>query len=153
MLTRREVFKFGSVAFAATLLESGAIGQQTAHAAQALSAIDPMSLVNPELRAGLQGMLKLSGNFPPLSSSTLMKTREMMANLKMPMLPKPEIQERTIPGAPGDPDVRIYLAGAAAGASKPAVVHMHGGGYLIGTAANNGRDLQDLVIEHDCVAL
>jgi acetyl esterase/lipase len=153
MLTRREMFKFGSAAIAATLIEPGVFGQQKTDSAQAPASIDPMSLVNPELRGALQGMLKLSGNFPPLSSSTLMKTREMMANLKMPMLPKPEIQERTIPGAPGDPDVRIYIAGVTPGASKPAVVHMHGGGYLIGTAANDGRDLQDLVIEHDCVAI
>ena len=140
MLTRREVFKFGSAAIAATLLEPSVNGQQTTSSAQTTPVIDPMSLVNPELRGGLQGMLKLSGNFPPLSPSTLMKTRDMMANLKMPMLPMPEIQERMIPGAPGDPDVRIYLAGVTPGASKPAVLHMHGGGYLIGTAANDGRD-------------
>lgn len=43
-------------------------------------------------------------------------------------------EERLIPGAPGEPDVRIlhYSPPEASAAPRPAVLHIHGGGYVLG---------------------
>ncbi len=37
--------------------------------------------------------------------------------------------------------------------SKPAVLHLHGGGYVSGLAADNRHAMQELVLNHDCVAV
>ena len=49
--------------------------------------------------------------------------------------------------------MRVFIVGDAGGASKPAVLHIHGGGYVVGSAAESRRDLQDLATTHDCVAV
>ena len=39
-----------------------------------------------------------------------------------------------VPGAPGDPDVRVRTYRKKQGAaSRPAILHLHGGGYILGT--------------------
>ncbi|WP_243652486.1 alpha/beta hydrolase [Novosphingobium sp. PhB165] len=62
------------------------------------------------------------------------------------------IAEKRIPGKPGDPDVRIYIVNAGPKAqARPAILHIHGGGYILGTAASGLADLQDLARDLDCV--
>jgi acetyl esterase/lipase len=112
-----------------------------------------MSLVNPELRHILKQVLPGMSKFPPVGLDTLITQRKMFGSFGRPMLPSPPVEERLIPGAKGDPDVRIYIAGATPGASKPAVLHLHGGGYVLQAAIGSRRDIQDLVIRHDCVAI
>jgi acetyl esterase/lipase len=114
---------------------------------------DSMSLVNPELRHILKQFLPGMSKSPPLGPDTLITQRKMFGSLGRPMLPSPTVEERLISGAKGDPDVRIYIAGATPGASKPAVLHMHGGGYVLQAAIGSRRDIQDLVLKHDCVAI
>ncbi len=69
------------------------------------------------------------------------------------MLAAPEVFQRTIPGPNGAPNVVVYIVGAARGMSKPAVLHFHGGGYISGSAADNRREMQELVLNHHCVAI
>ena len=71
----------------------------------------------------------------------------------MPALASPAVQEKLIPGAPGAPQVRVFLVGATTGASKPAVLHIHGGGYISGSAESEKRHIQELSIAHDCVVV
>src|SRR5690606_29991306 len=69
-------------------------------------------------------------------------------------LGEPPYEERKIPGAPGSPDVRIYVIGAKSpGAARPAVLHIHGGGYVAGTALSGVPSLQRLASTHDCVVV
>ncbi|MGH9615890.1 MAG: alpha/beta hydrolase [Acidobacteriaceae bacterium] len=63
------------------------------------------------------------------------------------------MKELFIPGPPGAPKVRIFLVGASQGASKPAVVHIHGGGYVLGSAQGAIPDIQALSKAHDCVVV
>ncbi len=60
--------------------------------------------------------------------------------------------ERQIPGAPGDPDVRIkiYRPGAGDG-PLPGLLYIHGGGYILGSADMMDPALQQLVSELECV--
>ena len=69
------------------------------------------------------------------------------------MLATPEVMKRAIPGPKGAPDVIVYVVGATRGAAKPAVLHLHGGGYVSGSAFDSRRDMQDLALDHDCVAI
>ena len=76
---------------------------------------------------------------------------------EMPPLP-PELaavpcEERFIPGAPGDPDVRILLytpPGEAKGLC-PGVLEIHGGGYIMGNAEMGDPGNRLLVLQLGCV--
>ena len=68
-------------------------------------------------------------------------------------------EERFIPGAAGAPDVRILLytppntlTGASAG-PLPAMLHMHGGGYVLGDPEINDASNRALVLEHGCIVV
>ncbi|WP_330451609.1 MULTISPECIES: alpha/beta hydrolase [unclassified Streptomyces] len=52
---------------------------------------------------------------------------------ELPAVPGAEVSERWIPGAPGAPRVRVRIyRPAGAGAGLPAVVWIHGGGFVLG---------------------
>jgi acetyl esterase/lipase len=91
-------------------------------AAAPTSIIDPYALVDPELLPALKVLPKLI-----LNADTL------------PAVPLPisDLQpvERRIPGPQGAPDVRILVIDPTPGGkSRPAYLHIHGGGYVSGSA-------------------
>lgn len=60
--------------------------------------------------------------------------------------------ERRIPGAPGDPDVRIKIyRPRASDGPLPGLLYIHGGGYILGSADMMDPALQQLVSELECV--
>jgi acetyl esterase/lipase len=71
----------------------------------------------------------------------------------MPASPGPAVEEKLIPGPPGAPSVRVYVVGVDPGSSKPAVLHIHGGGYVAGSASQERRSIQDISIALDCVVV
>jgi acetyl esterase/lipase len=153
MLTRRNLLE-AAVAFpASALLKNLQVDQRPSPVPPATGLAAPMTHVHPELRPALQGLEKLFASFPPLSDATLQKQRQAMAAFGRPAQPSPPVTDRTIEGPRGAPAVRVFIAGDAAGASKPAVLHIHGGGYVLGSAADSKRDLQDLATTHHCVAV
>ena len=58
-----------------------------------------------------------------------------------------------IPGGRGQPDVLIYIVNAAPGQARPAIVSMHGGGFVMGSAALDVTGLQDVCAELGTVAI
>lgn len=108
-------------------------------------------LVAPELDAGIE-------NFPAMDFSQGMAPfRDGYAFRELPPLP-PEleavrVEERFIPGAPGAPDVRIllYLPPGEAAAPRPAVLNIHGGGFVLGNADMNDPLNRQTVLEMGCV--
>lgn len=91
-------------------------------------------LVDPELKPALEGFAQLQ-----LSGEGLRATREAM-NERMAAMPIPEglavsVEALIVPGAKGEPPVRVlaYTPADIAG-PHPAILHVHGGGYMVGTA-------------------
>jgi acetyl esterase/lipase len=115
--------------------------------------IDPLKLVNPEFRAALEALLGNPDLDVPLTAQTVLKMRGMSKNWVKPVMPSPRVDERLIPSSAGAPPVRVYIAGDSPGASKPAVLHIHGGGYVVGSAADSRADIQDLASALQCVAV
>lgn len=81
--------------------------------------------VDPELR--------------PLANRSTTLTEENIRQARAlppaPLPPQdPPYTERTIKGLPGQPDVTIYVVNARPGASRPGILHTHGGGYVVGSA-------------------
>ena len=150
-LTRREFGLAGAGLAGLSLVRPGLLfGAE--HSAPP-STIDPMDLVDPELRPVLQTWLKQS---PPLvwSERILADIRRKSASQARPPLAQPAFLQRTIPGAAGAPDVRVVVIGTAPKAApRPAVLHIHGGGYVVGSAAEGIATLQQLSAAHGCVVV
>jgi acetyl esterase/lipase len=67
-------------------------------------------------------------------------------------LQSPAWEERSLPGPAGAPPLRVYVINRQPGAApRPAILHMHGGGYVIGTARTGMALLQPLAQELDCL--
>jgi acetyl esterase/lipase len=90
-------------------------------------------LIDPQLRA----LLEATPMGLPLNSDTLPAIRENLANFSL--LPPwadsatVSLQERLIDGPEGAPPVRVLIyRPAQARAVMPALLHIHGGGYVVG---------------------
>jgi acetyl esterase/lipase len=144
-----KMFAFAAAALAAFSC-SGTLTAAEATPAAPANAVDSLSYVDPELRETLEALVKQYPAFE-VSEKNLEFLRKMSG---APPLESPAFVERMIPGPSGAPDVRIYIIGAREGvAPRPAVLHIHGGGYVHGTAKRGMRALQQLATAHDCVVV
>ncbi|MDE2405834.1 MAG: alpha/beta hydrolase [Sphingomonadales bacterium] len=107
-----------------------------------------LSRVAPELRAGLE-------YFPELDFSQGMAPfRDGFALRQAPPLP-PELAavtcvERFVPGHPGDPDVRVLHYAPPRREAAGAVLHIHGGGYVLGAPEMNDAGNRALALALGC---
>lgn len=154
MTSRRELIRQGIGLMAATAVpRSFAAQSAVGQAKSAASPVDPMQFVNPEFRAALQPMVGPDSPPTEWTNAMLPQMREESKRLAGPLRPAPAVVKRMIPGPKGAPEVALYIAGATAGASKPAVLHIHGGGYILGSAFESQPSIQELAANHDCVAI
>lgn len=128
-ITRREFGVLGALAVAATLV-TGLFAQ-----APAQPSTNPDVYINPDLRkaadAARQG--RFSAPAPPQHGG-------------------PVVVQRTVPGPKGAPDVKVTIVNAGGAAtSRPAILHIHGGGYTGGSAAIMVPTLRAMASELDCV--
>ena len=97
---------------------------------------DPAVYIHPDLRkaaeAARQGRFLMPATPPPGG---------------------PAAVQRTVPGPKGAPDVKVTIVngGGGAGTPRPAILHIHGGGYTAGSAAIMIPSLQALAAALDCV--
>src|SRR5258706_11064148 len=101
-ISRRELLAAGGAAPAASSVAPSA--SWAAPAAPAILRVDPLSLVDPELRAPLELYRKEAGDHP-INAGNLARVRKLEVN---PPLPAPHYQERSIPGAKGSPNVQVF---------------------------------------------
>lgn len=145
-VTRRDFARLG-----ASLIITGMAGD-IALAAPSPSNWDSGILdhVDPELRSSAIQTLKAQAATPALSDATLQQARRGDA---FPARPHADVPHRRlqIPGGPHSPDVAIYVINERAGGARPAILHTHGGGFILGTAAQSIRGLQDIAKTLDCV--
>jgi acetyl esterase/lipase len=146
-LNRRELLVAAGIA--ATVSSVVPSTARTTSSAQSVARIDPMSLVDPELRGPLESFLKGAGDFA-LSAKTLEQVRKpWMTGAPQPT---PAYEERSIPGATGAPDVHVFVINAVASdRQRPAILHMHGGGFVAGKAGESIPALQQVARDNDCV--
>jgi acetyl esterase/lipase len=112
-------------------------------------------LVDPKIAVLLDALPALS-----LTSESLPQTRamfkEMFAQMSamQPEFPDISISERHIPGPQGAPDVRVlvYLPKNVM-TSTPALLWIHGGGYVIGSADQADLDVKNIVSSLGCAAV
>lgn len=116
------------------------------------SAVPDLSFVAPELREAARGLLAMTASRPALSLETLEASRKVMGSFAGPPLAAPAFEQRVIKRS-GGPDVVVYVINAKAGGARPAILHTHGGGFVVGSARSSIADLQTLAAELDCLVV
>lgn len=118
-------------------------------AASAAQVFDPSPYVNPQLRSLIPHLLPLTKT--PLSQATLAKARS--ASSRAP-LAAPSFVEQVIQVGGQAPPVRLYVVNAKGdGDARPAILHMHGGGFVTGSAYAALRGVQEVAAALDCVVV
>jgi acetyl esterase/lipase len=146
--TRREALTIGMVTLAATVGDRRGVAIASV---PVVPAIDPISLVDPELRPALEGMINTVGEFK-VGPSNLANLRKPWA--MEPPADTPPYEVRRIPGPKGAPEVRIIVINVQSGkAPRPAVVYLHGGGYIGGVADSKIPSMQRVALEHGCAVV
>jgi len=111
--------------------------------------IEPLGFVAECLRPAARAMLELERLFPR-AADDLFGLREAIARLAQPARTDVPWTEQRIGGLPGQPDVRLFVVNAKPGTHRPAVLHMHGGGFVAGRASDSIAMLQGMAAELDC---
>ena len=149
MTTRREATLFGLAAIMA-MPAVRAAATEIAGSGGGPGPDELMRYVDPELRAFLRTL-------PPETPATAALVRQWRQT------PDPGsdkdlpagVTALTIPGPPGGPEVRIFIVGNSdAGRGRPALLYMHGGGYISGSTASSWPQfsgLQKIAQDHDCL--
>ena len=147
MIDRRDLLK---AAFAA----GAALPFLVPPALLAQAAEDPyLWRVHPDLRAAARQKLKSLQSAPTMTRAFLRLARQGMGARGRPTTADVPYEKRTIPGSRGRPDVTIFLINARPGGMRPAILHTHGGGFVMGSAASGIADLQAVCKALDCVAV
>ncbi len=110
--------------------------------------------VDPELRAGARTIL--SHRLPSPLTPAAVRDIRLHVPPAAPPLPPPAatVERRTVPGARGAPPVAVTVIGVRAGGPpRPAVLHIHGGGMILGRVADTIVASQRLAAELDCVVV
>jgi acetyl esterase/lipase len=109
-----------------------------------------LSLVDPQLRAALAAM-------PPVNFAAQFRDGQRLPQPEIrdaPPRPGVRVEERLAPG-PGDaPAVKVLVINRdETRGPRPAVLFMHGGGYVGGSVRRQLFRMQDAALAHDCVVV
>lgn len=114
--------------------------------------MDFIHKVDPALRAGLEA-------FPPdlLDLTDIPGTRQKLSDL-FGALPAPVIEGVTsedyhVPGPPGDPEVKVRVYRPEETGTRPALLWIHGGGYVLGDIEGDDAKARTLAKNVNCVVV
>ena len=125
---------------------SAAIGQSSAADVNSI-----LSRVDPELREGAVRILERP--LPDWSLASLTALRAVPPMNPAPSSSPATVERRIAVGRRGQPDVGFELIGAKppGAALRPGIIHIHGGGFILGRVSDTTTLCQDLATEFDCV--
>jgi len=110
-------------------------------------------LVAPELLGGLEFFPEMDFTMGPEVF------RAGLANREPPPMPpgleQVSLTERRVPGLNGAPEVRVlhYVPPGTASGPRPALLHIHGGGYVLGAPEINDIANRGFAMALDCVVV
>jgi acetyl esterase/lipase len=116
---------------------------------------DSMALLHPELKPLMQSpqhLIDLLG-FQHITQDNLMTLRAKDAAKGYHPNPTIPVTERWLKGQPGQPQVRVFVINAQPQQKRPVILYFHGGGFILGHAADSVLGLQQLAVEQNCVVV
>lgn len=153
---RRQFITRSAGAMAAGVVAAGAVAHSGLASALTLALPaplpDPLLAVAPQLREGARTVITMGRAMSPLTMPKLAPMRETASKMAAPLLPDVPVAERRIPVSATIPDVTVYVINAKSGGTpRPAILHTHGGGMVMGSARAERRYLQEFARDLDCV--
>lgn len=88
---------------------------------------------------------------PALSNATLQALRDREFPFQCPRIDSVAVDEHQVVDAKSCQRTVVYIINAGSGGCRPAILHMHGGGFVAGGATNDIGRLQKLALDLDCV--
>jgi acetyl esterase/lipase len=151
-ISRREFTRLAGVAWTAALAARAGItlAQEPAGpgATAQLSVEQRLAPIAPELRPSAREMIE--NGFPPITEEFL---RNMPADGGPPpaeLLPDIPVLERDVAADGLLPAVKVFVVNADPARRRPAILHTHGGGFVLGSARGELRYLQETAKALDC---
>lgn len=155
-LTRRAMLRSTGAAAAGLMLapaiDAATIGGATIEGA-AIGDDAVLAHVAPELRGSAREILASAARTGPIDDASLPKIRVAAGASIAPPIAGVSVARRSVPGGRGQPAVGVYVINARPGMQRPAILHTHGGGFIIGEARGDLADLQRLARDLDCVVV
>lgn len=145
-ISRRQ-FGTGGMAAAVTALAPRQLWAKPFISASVLEGVDPLGAVHPQLRPAIAAM---RGAKMTLTDATLAQMR-MHIPAPPPADPSVPVAAQRISGAAGQPPVTVYVINQREGSGRPAILHVHGGGYILGRAQQEIARLQRIATDLNCV--
>jgi acetyl esterase/lipase len=144
-LTRRDIARAALSIGALAALESPALARA---ASSQVSDETLLASVNPELRQYARPMLAWRTG-PPLAQNYRNIRQQAGAPAVQPASDV-QVAKRLVRASGSVPDVTVYVINAG-GADRPAILHTHGGGFVLGDARSEIPGKQALAKTLDCV--
>lgn len=141
----------GDIIKSSLLLVTFTVISPSLFADETLAAEKDYSFVAAELRDTARMIDTMSAAGPKLGEASLAQIRVSRQFSPQPPLTSPQVEKRMIKGAAKSPDVAVYVINANPGERRPAILHMHGGGFVLGSAESSVTMLQKLSTLLDCV--
>lgn len=147
-VNRRDFARLGGAALATMLATRAGLG--LASDAAPLTIEQRLAPVAPELRPAARQMLERG--FPPITAESLRNMPDFgRGPMPADLLADIPTAERDIPADGALPGVKVFVINADAAKRRPAILHIHGGGMIVGSARGELRYLQDIAQALDCV--
>jgi acetyl esterase/lipase len=109
--------------------------------------------VDPDLRAGID-LIPTLGIDDGLLARARAMGNEFQVSAESYARPDVNVETRRVRGRDGSPDVRVILYRSAKATRKPpALVYIHGGGYVFGTVELDGPIATQLAADLDCLVV
>lgn len=149
MLSRRGLGRFTGAALAAGLAARAGLAQTAAGDAAALPIEQRLAPIAPELRPAARRMIE--SGFPPITAEMLRNMPDGAGPPTPELLAGIPISETDVPAGGALPGVKVFVVNADATKQRPAILHIHGGGHVVGSARGELRYLQETAAALDCV--
>lgn len=152
-LSRRQFGRLGGAAVAFAVAGRGFAAAATdaprAPAGSSNSIEARLAPIDPELRPAARRMLEMG--MPPISAAALRRGPPDAGAPQASLLNDVTVAERHIPAQGSLPAVTVYVVNADSAKRRPAILHVHGGGFIVGAAKTELRYLQETARALDCV--
>ncbi|RIV85530.1 alpha/beta hydrolase [Aurantiacibacter xanthus] len=148
-MDRRNFGRLGASLLAGAMLARSGVGlAQGANSGAAPSVAERLAPIAPELRPAARMMIE--SGFPALTEEAL-STIGPDSGPPMPeLLPDIPVAERDIEARGSLPAVKLFVVNSEPTLARPAILHIHGGGHLVGSARGELLYLQETARALDC---
>ncbi|OYX66071.1 MAG: hypothetical protein B7Y88_06355 [Sphingomonadales bacterium 32-64-17] len=148
-IDRRNLGRLGASLFAGAMLARPGLGlAQSATSAPAMAVADRLAPIAPELRPAARMMIE--SGFPPITEDMLATIADNPGPPAPELLPNIPVAERDIEARGALPAVKLFVIKSEPTLARPAILHVHGGGHLVGSVRGELRNLQETAQALDC---